>query len=402
MMKKTVMDYIRGNWDSCVKYTPEDSETGAMGLPYPYVVPAVGCFDVLFYWDTYFINKGLEVADRFELVKNNTDNMLYLVRKYGFMPNGSHRCFLLGSQPPFLSLMVRDVYDHFGDKEWLSRAYEALQIEYTFWQEKRTSPIGLNCYFGENSPETAEGNIAYWEDRVGIKFTGSLFDKEHHCRATGESGWDATPRFEYDAHHFAPADLNSLMYMFEVNMAYFAEELGLDSVATWQQAAALRKERMYKYLLTEDGLFLDYNYATGKHSPVFSVASYFPLFAGLADQARAEAAQKNLNRLEEAFGVSTCEQSDIPGVYQWGYPNGWACLQYITVCGLNACGYTDDAKRLAHKFMSVVEKVFAETDNLWEKYNVVEGSINVTNEYDMPPMMGWTAGVYSYFDRYFQ
>jgi len=32
--------------------------------------------------------------------------------------------------------------------------------------------------------------------------------------------------------------------------------------------------------------------------------------------------------------------------------------------------------------------------NLWEKYNVVEGNINVSNEYVMPTMMGWTAGTY--------
>lgn len=40
--------------------------------------------------------------------------------------------------------------------------------------------------------------------------------------------------------------------------------------------------------------------------------------------------------------------------------------------------------------------VFEKTGCLWEKYNVVEGSINVTNEYEMPAMMGWSAGVYLY------
>ena len=44
--------------------------------------------------------------------------------------------------------------------------------------------------------------------------------------------------------------------------------------------------------------------------------------------------------------------------------------------------------------MSVVEKVFDATQNLWEKYNVVEGSSNVCDEYKMPAMMGWSAGVY--------
>ena len=41
-----------------------------------------------------------------------------------------------------------------------------------------------------------------------------------------------------------------------------------------------------------------------------------------------------------------------------------------------------------------MEKIFEETDALWEKYNVTEASINVNNEYEMPEMLGWTAGVY--------
>jgi alpha,alpha-trehalase len=31
---------------------------------------------------------------------------------------------------------------------------------------------------------------------------------------------------------------------------------------------------------------------------------------------------------------------------------------------------------------------------LWEKYNAVTGTTDVVNEYKMPPMMGWTAGVF--------
>lgn len=63
-------------------------------------------------------------------------------------------------------------------------------------------------------------------------------------------------------------------------------------------------------------------------------------------------------------------------------------------------GYRDDALRIADKFVRLVEKVFDQTNNLWEKYNVVDGNINVTNEYDMPPMMGWTAGVYLALQKY--
>ena len=57
-------------------------------------------------------------------------------------------------------------------------------------------------------------------------------------------------------------------------------------------------------------------------------------------------------------------------------------------------GFKNDASRIAKKYVNLVDKVFDETQNLWEKYNVVDGSIDVVDEYKMPTMMGWSAGVY--------
>ena len=67
---------------------------------------------------------------------------------------------------------------------------------------------------------------------------------------------------------------------------------------------------------------------------------------------------------------------------------------YFTNKGLDKYGYREEAHRIANKYVTLVDKVFAETGNLWEKYNVVEGNINVSNEYKMPAMMGWSAGTY--------
>ena len=174
-------------------------------------------------------------------------------------------------------------------------------------------------------------------------------------------------------------------------MAYFAEVLGKDDV--WTERAEKRVDLMNEYML-KDGLFYDYNFKKNRHSEVLSTASFYPLFARVASDSQAETAVKNLQRLEYDFGISTCEKRDVDTTYQWDYPNGWACMQYIVAKGLLNYGYTDDAKRVAKKYIVATEKIFDETENLWEKYNVIDGTINVTNEYKMPAMMGWTAGVY--------
>ena len=103
---------------------------------------------------------------------------------------------------------------------------------------------------------------------------------------------------------------------------------------------------------------------------------------------------KNLPRLEANHGIVTCEKGKGDIVYQWDYPNGWACLQYIVITALANYGYIDEAKRIAEKFVKLVDSVFEKTGNLWEKYNVVDGNINVIDEYKMPTMLGWSAGVY--------
>ena len=99
-------------------------------------------------------------------------------------------------------------------------------------------------------------------------------------------------------------------------------------------------------------------------------------------------------------GVVACEPAERKYIYQWDAPNGWPNLQYLAVNGLDKYGYKQDAKRIADKYTNVVVSVFKTTHNVWEKYNVVEGSINVNSEYEIPPFMGWSATIFLYTSNY--
>ena len=101
-----------------------------------------------------------------------------------------------------------------------------------------------------------------------------------------------------------------------------------------------------------------------------------------------------LPRLEYDFGLATCEPGARTSAFQWDYPNGWAPLHFIAVHGLMRYGYHAEAERIARKYIHAIDCTFAESGTLWEKYNVTDGTLNVTDEYQMPPMLGWTAGVY--------
>ncbi len=399
-----IIKYIKQNWESVVRETPV-SEGELIGVPYPYTVPAAGYFEALYYWDTYFTNVGLFLSDRPMLAKNNTDNILYLVNKFGFMPNSNGTYHLDHSQPPFLSMMVYDVYDRYKDKVWLIGAYEMLAREYDFWMTKRATPVGLNRYdtnFTDEEEWALRAEEA--EQRVNMSIPGSKSDIGRHHLGTCESGYDCSSRFGFEIYNYAPVCLNSLLYRHEMNMAFFANELGKEEaeLRKWTERAENRKALMNKYMLDEKGLFRDYNFVSNSLSTDFSAASVYPMYCGLATAEQARSFADNLYRLEVGYGIVANEKNEIPGRYQWGYPNGWACHQLIFIEAFDKYGYKDDAKRLAEKYTELIERLFGETQNLWEKYNIVEGNITVSEEYKshMPKMMGWTAGAYLYAKKY--
>ena len=136
---QTIEAYLAQKWKETVRYTPQDSGM-LIGLPYPYTVPcADGMFNEIYYWDTYFTNKGLIAAGEAQLARNNCRNMLYLVEKFGYMPNGNLTIYLHRSQPPYLAMMVWDVYEATADAAFLAQAYPVLQKEYAFWETARAT-----------------------------------------------------------------------------------------------------------------------------------------------------------------------------------------------------------------------------------------------------------------------
>ena len=404
----SVKEYILENWEKTVRFHERDEELKCdeevydvrIGLPKPYTVPSIsGRFQEMYYWDTYFINRGMILSGMLEQAKNNTENMFFLIDKYGFMPNGNRHCYLNNSQPPFLSLMVKDIYDETGDKEWLKNAVCYLKKEYDFWENNRKTEIGLNQYSCNKEGAIAKKKYIGFVDRIGKRPEGYT-DEQLSCQyiTICESGWDITPRFGFETENYVQVELNALLYALEANLAEFSRILGMDGADAWQKKAEDRKALMRRYML-KDGIYYDYDFKNGKISDQFTCASIYPMFIGLLHEDEAKPIVDDLHRLETEYGIADSEKQAPEYQYQWQYPNGWAPHQNIVMQGLIRYGYADDALRVAQKYVRLVDENFKKTDNLWEKYNVVTGGIDVADEGSerhstLPPMMGWTAGVY--------
>ena len=118
----TLNEYIKDNLPLTLRECPKD-DGPFFALPKPYNVPcAKGVFQEMYYWDTYFANTGLMLRGDYVQAKNNIDDLLHMIDRFGFVLNGSNTYFLYNSQPPVLALMVREYYDRMPDKKWLAGA----------------------------------------------------------------------------------------------------------------------------------------------------------------------------------------------------------------------------------------------------------------------------------------
>ena len=394
-----LVETIKREWDHCIHNGCKDDGT-LIGLPHPYTVPCIGNrFQEMYYWDTSFINRGLILSGRIQQAVNNVENLFFLLDRYGFVPNGNRTYYLKNSQPPFLSRMVADVAAVTKDANWMKRAVKYLIREHAFWMKKRMTSCGLNQYAGDRERAIQEKIYQDYIKRIGRR-PEDIDDKSLSVQYIGayESGWDISPRFGFMIEQYVPVCLNALLYMLENTIADLTEYTQVGDSENWRKKAADRQETMNRVML-KDGVFFDYNFVKNEKSQIFSCASFYPLMVGMATQEQAASLRRQLPRLETSFGLTACEKWDTPFAFQWGYPNGWAPLHAIAVEGLLRYGFDEDALRIAKKYVALVESNYETTGYLWEKYNVVDGSVLVSQERlasEMPPMMGWSAGVYLY------
>lgn len=391
--------YIQNSWLNAVKKRDRRPE---FVLPYDYVPPCVsGGLTDLYYWDTYFTNLGLYADGLAKYAFQNIEDLKYCLRQFGCVPNMCRKDGAdYASQPPLLVFMVKDYYEYSKDLDWLKDSVEALELEYEFWMTKRITPSGLNRY-GTNFDYAKHGfDISRYAERVGLDISGWSYDQKLACAinhiSEGESGEDHTPRYNLVAGDINPIDLNSYLYGFERTMLEFCALIGKDG-AVWGERAEKRLRLINQYCYDkESGVYFDYNYKTDKRTEIYCVACYLPFVFGITNDVNA--LQRINKKLVCAHGVVSCQDVQAKGAhYQWGYPNAWAPHNYWAYTANKKLGLKEVAADIRRKWLDNVSLEFEKSGKLYEKYDGVVGGKATVNEYGLPEMLGWTAGVYQVF-----
>jgi alpha,alpha-trehalase len=412
---------------------------GLLYLPYPYVVPG-GRFNEMYGWDSYFILLGLEADHREALAKDMVDNFLFEIEHYGAVLNANRTYYLTRSQPPFLTSMIRAVYENpksfpassagrIEARAWLDRAFTLAQKDYSTWTqpEHRAGITGLARYFDYGSgpvPEMADDSTYYpdvirWliahpkeggdsylvkgsehpdaTEAARLKQTscdiqasvvcerawaaGYRLSKDFYVgdRAMRESGFDPSFRFgpfSGSTHHYAPVCLNSLLYRYERDLSHIAHLLGLPKDAQQWDRRAKARSAAMQRYLWRPGEDVFEDYDFTRARP--STYAYISsLYPLWAGVASREQAADIVKKLNLFERPGGLSMSNTATGLQWDEPFGWAPTNWIGVAGLEAEGFHSEAARIGRDFDATVDAGFAQDGTIREKYNVVSSNSNV-------------------------
>jgi alpha,alpha-trehalase len=415
--KHNVREHIKELWKVLERKNRIDRGS-LIALPYPYVVPG-GRFSEQYYWDDYFIMLGLAADNRWKMVENMVKNNGYMIRKFGFIPNGNRTYYLSRSHPPFFAHSVKLLASHQNRALTLLENLPYMLGEYRFWTKgKRTLSkmeetaamrrvVRMNDgsmlarYFDNKTtprPESLREDLKTAGEIDGIDSDKLYLD----LRAGAESGWDFSSRWFTDPDDIRtihttdiiPIDLNCLLYHLEVTIADTYQTMFQPLLARrYRNLAERRRAAIQKYMWDErEQFFMDYNFRVYRHTGRVTIAGAFALYCKVATKAQADQMAVRIEKdfLKEGGLVTTL----IDSGQQWDSPNGWAPMQWITIQGLREYGHHELADKIKKAWLKTCINIYEKEGKLVEKYNVVRPQKHGGGgEYALQDGFGWTNGV---------
>ncbi len=379
---------IRTWWDADLVTAREadlraDPQQTLLFLPAPYSTAAGSAgpaFPEMYAWDTHFINLGLLAHDRPDLVRQHLTNYLFLIDRYGFMPNGNRTFYLTRSQTPVMPDSLWRYYEQTQDRDLLMQAYPLLVRQYRgYWTAAHhQTPTGLATNRDLGDPST---------------------DLSPELFSHAETGLDFCALFGPDIRHCTPLITNCALVRYAQVLAQMATVLALPTEAQQWTAEAQQRTQRIRDLCWDDalGFFFEYDFVAGRQLPFWSNCAYWALWAGVATPEQATRLVAHLPSFLHPHGLAFTDVA-YPSPYpeftwmQWGHPAGWPPMHVIVMEGLDAYGFRQEAEQVATNFVTTIVTLYEATGQLYEKYNVVEGSIHLPHErYDLPAFHGWTA-----------
>jgi alpha,alpha-trehalase len=175
-----------------------------------FVAPG-GRFRECYYWDSFWIVKGLLQSRMLETAEAVIRSFMLVVQTYGYVPNGMRVYYLGRSQPPLLALMVSELANtyrmEFQSLKAIELERDALPVllkEHQFWMATHSREVVINGknftvnFYNANTstprPESYKEDYLLTENMTVQERSRLLKD----IASAAESGWDFSTRWFAD------------------------------------------------------------------------------------------------------------------------------------------------------------------------------------------------------------
>ncbi|KAJ3682122.1 hypothetical protein LUZ60_014695 [Juncus effusus] len=430
---------VHGLWKVLARRVSDEVKNGSdkhtlLYLPNVVMIPG-SRFREVYYWDSYWIIRGLLVSKMYDTAKGIVLNLISLTETYGCVINGARTYYTNRSQPPLLSSMVMEIYEKTRDLDLIQKALPSLLKEHKFWvsdvhqviiEDKKGRKHNLSRYQARWYQPRPENAIIDEESAVNLS---SSYEKEafyHELASAAESGWDFSSRWMRNSSDLTtlrttsiiPVDLNTFICKLEYDISVFAKIIGDNLTSEKFLEASKNRQIAIRTLLWNSMLeqwvdyFLHktdsceeiYQWNIDSQSENIFASNFAPLwFAAhcsdsslLMENLSEEILLKSLKKsgLIHEFGIST---SLLYTTQQWDLPNGWAPLQDMIVHGLIHFSNEEAinlGENIAIKWIKTNYEAYKKTKSMHEKYDVDScGGFGGGGEYKPQTGFGWSNGV---------
>jgi alpha,alpha-trehalase len=245
-------------------------------LPEPVIIPG-SRFREVYYWDSYWVIKGLMTSQMFTTAKGLVTNLMSLVETYGYALNGARAYYTNRSQPPLLSSMVYEIYNVTKDEELVRKAIPLLLKEYEFWNSGKHKVVirdangydhVLSRYYAMWNKPRPESSVFDEESASGFS---TMLEKQRFHRdiaTAAESGCDFSTRWMRDPPNFTtmattsvvPVDLNVFLLKMELDIAFMMKVSGDQNGSDRFVKASKAREKAFQTVFWNEkaGQWLDY------------------------------------------------------------------------------------------------------------------------------------------------
>jgi len=189
-------------------------------------------------------------------------------------------------------------------------------------------------------------------------------------------------------------DISSEMVLFARNLSEIATILGMESEADKFEKDAYELSRLINQRMWDSDKRFYYDLTLDEERvPVKTIAGFWTLLAGVADESQAKALTEELNN-PKTFGTihrvpTLAADQNRFHAETGGYWRGsvWAPTDMMLIRGLEKYGFDELAREIALNHLENVVAVFKQTGTIWENYapqKIVQGKPA------KPDFVGWS------------